>query len=465
VFLTISTTYEPATDLGYLLMKHPGRAQTFSLTFGQAHVVYPEAEAHRCTCALILDVDPVGLVRGKSALIEHYVNDRPYAASSFLSVAIAEVFGTAMAGRSKDRPELAATPIPLEATIAVLPCRGGEAILHRLFAPLGYQITTQRIPLDPAFPDWGESPYHSVTLSATVRLCDLLRHLYVLIPVLDNEKHYWVGDAEVEKLLRAGEGWLAEHPEKVLITARYLKYRSGLAREALARLVPEEQSEDDEEQPESEKRVSLHQQRLEAVLEELKACGAKRVLDLGCGEGRLLKLLLAEPQFEQVLGMDVSLRALERAAGRLKLDRLSRAQQRRVDLIHGSLIYRDSRLNGYDAAAVVEVIEHLEPDRLPHFERVLFEFARPGVVVLTTPNREYNVKYDSLAEGDFRHGDHRFEWTRSELAAWAGAVAAKHGYRAIIKPIGEEDQDVGAPSQMAVFTAEEGGDSPEAQDS
>src|SRR5262245_42602603 len=230
MLLTITTTHPPATDLGYLLHKNPNGSQSFDLSFGRAHVFYPEAGPDRCTAALLLDVDPVGLVRnrrgpaGEGHLLEPYVNDRPYVASSFLCVAIAQVFGTALAGRSKDRPDLAERPLPLEARLAVLPCRGGEGFLRRLFEPLGYTVTAQRHPLDEAFAAWGESPYFTIGLQARCRLADLLSHLYVLVPVLDNDKHYWVNDAEVDKLLRHGEGWLATHPERDQIANRYLKY-------------------------------------------------------------------------------------------------------------------------------------------------------------------------------------------------------------------------------------------------
>ncbi|HEY8470775.1 MAG TPA: hypothetical protein VIL18_14080 [Longimicrobiales bacterium] len=184
------------------------RAQSIPLSFGQAHVFYPEATTARCTAALLLDVDPVGLVRGRKgadAPLEPYVNDRPYVASSFLSVAIAQVLGTALAGRSRERPELVATPIPLVARIAALPCRRGEDLLRRLFEPLGYELEAAQHALDPRFAAWGESPYFTVTLRATTRLADMLRHLYVLVPVLDDAKHYFVGEDEVEKLLRRGE--------------------------------------------------------------------------------------------------------------------------------------------------------------------------------------------------------------------------------------------------------------------
>ena len=386
MLLTIGTTHQPATDLGYLLHKNPARAQRFELSFGEAHVFYPEASAERCTAALLLDVDPVGLVRGRrgpegeGGLLAQYVNDRPYVASSFLSVAISDVFGTAMTGRSKDRPELAATAIPLVARLAVVPCRGGEAFLRRLFEPIGYAVAAEPHALGETVPEWGASRYFTVTLTAEKRLAELLAHLYVLVPVLDDEKHYWVGDDEVEKLLRHGEGWLAAHPEREVITRRYLKHRHSLVRDAISRLVTEEEPDEevdgaparDAEESALERPMSLNEQRLATVLGALRASGAASVLDLGCGEGSLLRLLLADRQFARIVGMDVSYRALEVAMDRLKLDRMPPMQRERITLLHGSLMYRDQRLAGFDAAAVVEVIEHLDPPRLQAIERVAF---------------------------------------------------------------------------------------------
>ena len=466
MLLTLTTTHQPATDLGFLLHKHPDRFQTFDLSFGRAHIFYPEAGPQRCTACLLLDVDPVELVRrrrGSSGrpqglLLGHYVNDRPYVASSLLSVALSQVLGTALGGRCKDRPDLAATPIPLAARLEVLPVRGGEGFLHRVFEPLGYTVDAVQHPLDERFPEWGESPYFSVTLRGTKTLAELLTHLYVLVPVFDNDKHYYVGEDELEKLLSKGSGWLATHPEKDQITRRYLKHRSSLYREALARLVEEEQvatSEDpaSDQPPEDvlERSLSLNDQRHEAVLAALRASGAKSVLDLGCGEGKLLRQLLEERQFERIVGLDVSVQSLQRAVQRLGYDRLPPMQRNRIELIHGSLIYRDHRLAGFDAAAVVEVIEHLDPPRLSAFERVLFEFARPGTIVLTTPNREYNVLWETLPAGQLRHTDHRFEWTRAEFQGWAERVAGRYGYTVRFVPVGPEDERVGAPTQMGVF--------------
>ena len=459
MLLTISTAYEPATDLGYLLHKNPARVQTEDLSFGKAHVFYPDASPSRCTVALLVEIDPVALVRGRGPAgeggqLDQYVNDRPYAANSFLSVAMGRLFTTAMSGRSKERPELAEKKIPLEAHLPVIAARGGEETVRQLFEPLGYEVEVQDSTLDDQFPAWGASPYVSLTLSGITRLQDLLTHLYVLIPVLDNEKHYWVSDDEIEKLLRRGEGWLATHPAKDLIVSRYLKRQHNLTREALDRLLA---GEPDREQSatRTEHRPSLHDARLQAVVATLKGTGAKRVLDLGCGEGKLLRLLLADQQFATILGMDVSWRSLELAKERLRLDALPERQRARVELIQGSLTYRDQRLSGFDAAAVVEVIEHLDPPRLATFERSLFEFARPQHIVLTTPNAEYNTVFGTLPAGEFRHGDHRFEWTRAQFEQWTGEVASRFGYTVRVEPVGPEEPGHGALTQMAVFARKE----------
>lgn len=465
MLLTITNRQKPATDLGFLLRKHPDKIQSFNLSFGTAHVFYPEASDDSCTAALLLEIDPVGLVRnrrgpaGEGRTLEQYVNDRPYVASSFLSVAIAEVFGSAIAGKAKERADLVETRLALEANIASVPSRGGADLLKSLFEPLGYAVTAEPRLLDARFPDWGPSPYFDVSLAGNVTLQSLLAHLYVLIPVLDDDKHYWVGDDEVEKLLRHGEGWLASHPEHELITRRYLKHRRTLFDEALSRLTDEDAPDPDEaeqahghEEEAVEARISLNEQRLGTVLATLKQTGAKRTLDLGCGEGRLLLALLKDKQFEEIVGMDVSYRSLEIAQDRLNLDRLPTMQKNRIKLLHGSLIYRDKRLAGYDAATVVEVIEHLDPPRLAAFERVLFAHAKPQNILVTTPNAEYNVKWETLPAGKFRHKDHRFEWTRTEFQAWANRVASEHAYTVRFAPIGPDDALVGSPTQMAIFT-------------
>ncbi|WP_045217380.1 3' terminal RNA ribose 2'-O-methyltransferase Hen1 [Desulfonatronovibrio magnus] len=480
MLLTITTTHVPATDLGYLLGKHPDRFQTFPLPFGQAHVFFPEAREDSCTAALLLDIDQMGLVRGrpdriakggpassKGGLFGQYVTDRAYAASSLMSVALARVFSSALKGTCRDRPELAESALPLSAEVAVLPCRDGEGLLQRLFEPLGYNVTLRPLPLDERFPEWGEGRHYQVSLSGTLRLCELLSHLYVLIPVIDDEKHYWVGQDELGKLIEHARGWLEKHPEQELITLRYLKHQRLLSRQALASLTPEKESEihfgDDPERnmdrPISgkaedalEQRISLNEHRIDAVVGVLKKLGARRIVDLGCGEGRLLRALLMEREFERITGMDVSLSALDRARRRLRLDEGSAGQSERINLFQGSLIYRDKRLEGFDAACILEVIEHLDPDRLAAFERSIFGLARPKAVIVTTPNADHNALFPSLSPGQFRHHDHRFEWSRAEFANWTQEVARRYGYTVGLAGIGHEDVHLGPPTQMGVFT-------------
>ncbi|MDP4508803.1 3' terminal RNA ribose 2'-O-methyltransferase Hen1 [Nonomuraea turcica] len=538
MLLTITTTASPATDLGFLLHKHPGRVQEFSQSFGTARVFYPEAGEERCTAALLLEVDPIALVRsrGKGSpdfSLSQYVNDRPYAASSLLAVALGDVFRTARAGRCKARPELPGQALPLELRLPALPCRGGPDLARRLFEPLGWEVEAQPLPLDEGFPEWGESRYVRLTLRGAARLSDALNHLYVLLPVLDDGKHYWIAPDEVDKLIRAGEGWLRGHPERGLITRRYLGRRWALARTALTRLAelgdeteeqlepavaedaPAEETAADElataeaeahatttapaasyapadaptapyapaatgvlaqdaliggarvegvSAPDAAAEVagtegseskgkSLSVRRREAVLAKLEELGAVSVIDLGCGQGELVGALLARPRFARVAGMDVSSMALTIAARKLRLDRMPDAKRARLTLFQGALTYTDKRLKGYDAAVLMEVIEHVDPPRLTALERVVFGHAKPAHVLVTTPNIEHNVRYEFLT--GLRHPDHRFEWTRAEFAAWATRVAAEHGYQVAFEPVGDDDPEVGPPTQMGVFTRDQ----------
>lgn len=484
VFLTISTTgtsERPATDLGFLLHKHPEKAQTFSTSHGTAHVFYPEASAERCTAALLLEVDPVALVRrgkGKGrggapdAALAQYVNDRPYAASSLLAVAMSTVFKSALSGTCKVMPERAQEPMPLRIEVPALPARGGVELVRGLFGPLGWsRVDAVAVPLDEEFPEWGDSRYVRLVLEGELRLADALRQLYVLLPVLDDAKHYWVAPDEVDKLLRAGEGWLADHPEQKLITSRYLSRRWGLTRQAMQRLelVRLAESDDldvdsidnavDETADTEERPVPLAEQRRAAILAALTAAGASRVLDLGCGQGQLVQALLKDVRFTEIVGVDVSMRALTIASRRLKLDRMGERQAARVTLRQGSLTYTDKQLKGYDAAVLSEVVEHLDLPRLPALEYAVFGVARPRTVLVTTPNVEYNVRWESLPAGHVRHGDHRFEWTRAEFRDWAGEVAGRHGYGVEFVPVGPDDPEVGPPTQLAVFTITAPGES------
>jgi 3' terminal RNA ribose 2'-O-methyltransferase Hen1 len=461
VLLTITTTCEPATDLGYLLHKHPDRVQSVTVAGGEAHVFYPEATAARCTAALLLEVDPIALVRGgeherkndgkHSGELAHYVNDRPYAASSMLAVALKQAFRTALTGRCEARQELAEREIPLDIRVPALRCNGGADLANRMFGPLGWTVTASAIRLDP--PEWGDSPYLDLRLNGELRLKDALNHLYVLLPALDDAKHYWVSTDEVDKLIRAGGDWLASHQEKALITQRYLAHQRSLAESALARLAAAEDTEPerlDNAVADNEQEQPLSVRRRGAVMEVLRELKARTVGDFGCGAGALTRDLLGSREFDLVVATDVSARALRLAAGRLGLD--SMAERARLKIFQSALTYRDDRLAGLDAAVLMEVIEHVDPARLPALEQSVFGFAAPGAVVVTTPNAEYNVHFENLAPGAFRHRDHRFEWTRAEFSSWARRVAADYGYQVGLRSVGAVDAQTGSPTQLALFT-------------
>ena len=481
MLFTITYTGENAADLGYLLHKNPSRPQTACFNFGKVHVFYPEVNPRRCTAALLLDIDPLDLVRGRTGVsggsapvgLFDYVNDRPYVASSFMSTAISRVYGTAMAGRCEKRQELADAALDLSASLVMLPCRGGEDLPRRIFEPLGYTVAWNQPPLDEKFPEWGNGPYVNLRISGTVRLRDLLRHIYVLIPVFDFRKHYWVGEDEVEKLLSHGEGWLENHPEKNVIARRYFKKISRLSRLAIDRLDNGEGGAAETEEPETGADADaasadsggepasgagtagyplrLNNLRLLSVFAELKASDAETVIDLGCGEGNLLQLLLKEKRFTALAGTDVSLAALNRAAERLKLDELSEEKKKRINLFQSSLTYRDKRITGYDAATVVEVIEHLDQDRLAALAAHVFGGGFKTIII-TTPNIEYNINYPGLAAGRFRHPDHRFEWTRAQFRAWGDSLAAAYGYAVRYEDVGLWDETQETPTQMGVFS-------------
>lgn len=463
MFLRISTTHQPATDLGYLMHKHPARAQEVKLSHGKAHIFYPEASEKRTSICLLLDIDPIEMVRGvrklsgKKFALGHYVNDRPYVASSFMSVAIAKSFSTALNGTCTAKPELVEQELPFEIEVAVVSAaKGGEMLIRKLFEPLGYKVNLERHVLDSKFEDWGKSKYYTLKLSNNVKTKDLLSHLYVLLPALDFDKHYYISRGEVDKLLDKGKDWLGKHPEREQIVNRYLKNFRSLSRMAMEGLSLAEEPNEEKGPIEIDKprRKTLHELRLKRVCQELVTSGAKRVLDLGCGEGKLIQLLLKQKQFTEIVGTDISHTELNRAKDRLHWENMAPKMKERIRLFQSALTYRDKRLHGFDAAALVEVIEHLEEDRLEALEKVIFGIARPKTVIVTTPNSEYNEMYETLAAGDMRHTDHRFEWTRAEFANWGDRLASDKKYSVSYHPLGEEEENIGAPSQMAVFVLE-----------
>ena len=464
MLLTITMKGTNTQELGYLLHKNPYRAQCFDLSFGKAYVFYMEVTDNRTTAALLLELNPIDLARGKLGSKDgglfDYVNDRPYVSSSFMSTAINRVFSTAMNGKCTKRQELADSLHDLEATIYNLPVRGDKELVREIFEPLGYNITVRESVLDEQFSEWGESSYIDLTISSRIKLSDMLNHIYVLIPVFDKQKHYYMSEDEIDKLLRHGEGWLSEHPKKNTIIRRYFDMKRSYANKTIARLLEAEseteETEQNEETPEisepEQKRIPLNTQRMEAVKNAVLESGAVSVLDIGCGEGKLTSILLRETQIKRITAADVSVSVLEKAKQKLNFDRMQPYLKDKLTLIQASLMYKDKRFEGFDAACVVEVIEHMDEGRIPLFEKVLFGCAKPKTVIVTTPNKEYNDNYPTLENGTLRHKDHRFEWTREEFRNWCRHICKEFGYTVNYQNIGETDEKCGSPTQMGVFT-------------
>ncbi|MDX2357932.1 3' terminal RNA ribose 2'-O-methyltransferase Hen1 [Dietzia sp. PP-33] len=448
-------------DLGFLLHKHPDKVQSFGVYAGTAHVFYPEVSAEACTSAVLLEVDPVALVRGRSGrgdafALGHYVNDRPYVASSLLAVAMGKVFRSALNGQCVGYEQLVETPLDLTISLPAVP--GEPGLVRRLFAPLGWDVQAEPIAFDATRPQWGAAPLATLTLTGSVRLADALSQLYVLLPVLDDAKHYWVGQDEVDKLMRAGAGWLPSHPERDLIAHRSLAGQRDLRESALSRLAEvddrlRENVRDDAAGTDvAASPRPLVRLRHDAVLEVVRDLAPASIADVGCGSGALLGSLLKVQGVARVIGTEVSDIALSKAATRLNVDSMTEREADRLSLLRSSLMYEDERLADLDVAILMEVIEHVDPDRLPAVVRNVFGAMHPRHVVITTPNVEYNVHYPALAEGGFRHPDHRFEWTRTQFRSWANSVAGAHGYRVDFHPVGEADPQAGPPTQMAVFS-------------
>ena len=454
-----------ASDLGYLLHKNPARVFMRAVSSGTATVFYSETTDARCTVILYVDVDPIALVRGKNkqttGLLDQYVNTRPFVANSILSVAINKSFAQSMAGKSKDRQALADQQLSFEACLGPVACQGDGEFISSLFEPLGYTVSIASLGNDDV------SNLYSIKISASIRLSELLNQLYVLIPVLDNSKHWWVDQDEVENLFNKGAHWLAQHPMREVITRRALKHRRELADVLLDRLsVLDDDKGSDEARNSSEAAISetvisetsgvapvrLHDQRLDRVAHLLQEHSVFRVLDLGCGEGKLISRLLKTPQFTKIMGVDPSLRSLRRARERFYLEDGGEALNERLQFQLGSLTYADRRLRGFDAATLVEVIEHIDTNRLVALERSLFGDARPGLIIVTTPNADYNALFQALSAGEFRHEDHRFEWSRDEFKTWCQKIEQEYGYRVAIESLGPVDEHHGAPSQLASFT-------------
>lgn len=482
MYFSLTSIGPAAADLSFLLRKHPDKVQRFDLPTGVATVFFPESSAERAEMTMVLTVDPIELIRNKS--IRHgagfplgqFVNDRPYATTSLVSHAVAKVFSSAMTGGLASDPEAPFRRTDITLRLPALPVvahreLAGADLVRALFEPLGWTIAATPLPADPQHPEWGDSRYLDVTLSAHTTVADALRQFCALVPVVTDAQHYWVSSNQAEALVRLGtligseasseppadlasRSWLAGHSLAELIVRRYLVHQRDLVDECWALLggLPDAEGETGHAEKVTQRAPRLADLRSAAIHAQLSGLGATSVVDMGCGEGALLRVLSRDASFRRLIGTDVDSRALRRAAESLNLFDADERLRDRVQLLHSSATYRDDRLKGADALVLMEVIEHLDADRLPTLVDTVFGFTRPGHVLVSTPNIEYNAFYPTPFETGYRHSDHRFEFTRAEFEEWASGIGEAYGYTVRFAGIGEADPEHGASTQMAVFT-------------
>lgn len=447
MFLSISVPGPDATDLGFVLQKHPESVFRSEVSFGRVTGFYPRADADGCEFALVVEVDHVERVRGVSwdAGSAGYIDPHPYAASSYLATAIPAALRSALNGKPARGPDEAAAARMAglaardwDLAVRVCPVPASERAVAELFGPVGFEVETKALRSGHPM----ASPMLDVVLRGKMPVSRALSALYVLLPVTDGKKHYFYTEQEAEKLLSKGEGWLAVHPRREAIVQRYLGRSRQIAAAASERLGNAPKA--GEVQPEKVPGPwsGSHALRHEAILRILGERGSRRIVDLGCSEGSLLEMICSMPLVEEAVGVDPSLSDLERAGKRC-------GPKGRV--LQGSAIYVDSRLRGFDTVVMCEMIEHVDPSRVELVERAVFGTMRPDTVILTTPNRSFNEAF-GLPPGSFRHQDHRFEWTSTECSGWARRVAAQFGYSVEVTGVGGDHPEHGSISTLCVFT-------------
>lgn len=464
MILIISAVGKDCQKLSYLLQKSPFVVGEFDVGASfKTYVFFPEYSEERTTCAVMFDMNSIELVKSLKAHDRHatyslfdYINDRPYVSSSFTCSIISDVFRSALNGKCREYPDLPNQEFDLSARFYVS-MKTKDDLIKELFEPLGYELSysTERPPVDSMYEQFGESPYYDVTISRRETVKDLLSHLYILIPILDKMRHYGPSSDEVKKIMKIGDSWLKDHPSKKKIVGRYFGKKKELATSVLDRLedqIKDEQRIDENSDDEKETRTPLAGQRRKAIIRTLREHNVKTVLDLGCSTGKLSFELIDTPGIVKVTGADISARAIEKAVLEKRIHKkMTEDQKSRLDFVIASAIYRDLRFSAFDAIVLQEVIEHFDSWKLRVAEDVVFKYSGPRVVVVTTPNIEYNVLFENLENGKLRHRDHKFEFTRGQFKEWANRICKQFGYTVSFEDIGEFVENIGTQTQMAVF--------------
>ena len=445
--LTIQATGDNAKVMSHLLSKNPANLYERNQKGHLVRFFYSKFTDQEVEATIFVTPDPIELVQSNSNSydITHYINDREFAVSSIFCSLIRSALGTALNGQPKEQyMEWVDHPFSLQFEFGPVVSTLTDQQLAELFEPLGFALAITRQEIDYSIRMKDESSARYLTLRGTKTLHESLRQLFVLIPVLDNYKHYYIDEKEIEKLERYGEGWLENHPLRDFIYRKSLRFKE---------LYSQVESQKPAGEPEVQvKKARLNELRYEKIAETVSQLKPESVVDFGSGEGKLSERLGLIAGVREILAVEPSQSAAVKAAARFH-----KAQENEhftmPKTLWGSLFYFDERLQGKDAIILCEVIEHIDEDRLPKAMDTILHAYRPGALIITTPNREYNDVYEM--EERFRHTDHRFEWTRAEFQQWCLERNNQEFYGLQFEGIGEEHDLQGHPTQMCIFTRKE----------
>lgn len=441
--LTIRATGDNVKAISYLVSKNPENLYERNQKGHLVRMFYSKFADKELEMTVFVTPDPLELMQNKSNSfdITHYINDREFAVSSIFCSFIRSALGTALNGQPKEEyAQWVGHEFPFVLELGPVASTLSDQQLKDLFEPMGYQVDIERPEIHYSFQLKESSTVRTLTLTGYQTLQNSLRHLFVLIPVIDNYKHYFIDEKEIEKLERYGDGWLEEHPMREMI------YRQALRFKEIYSLVESPNTEEKPEEP--VRKVRLNEMRYEKIVETAKLLKPNSIVDFGSGEGKLAVQLGFINGVQEVLAVEPSQAATLKAVKRFEKVK-DRSSFIEPTTLWGSLFYYDERLKGKDLIILCEVIEHIDAQRLPKAFDTILNLYAPESLIITTPNQEYNEIYDM--EDHFRHDDHRFEWTRQEFQEWCKARNHLDLYELEFSGIGEENLNQGFPTQMCVF--------------
>ncbi|WP_310831561.1 3' terminal RNA ribose 2'-O-methyltransferase Hen1 [Paenibacillus pedocola] len=471
--LIIRATGTGAGMLSHLLAKNPNNLYDRTEKEARVRIVFTVSSEEETEAVIYVTPDPIELVKGDSSAhndITQYINDREFVTSSLFCSYIRPALGTALNGKPKEAyMPWVGKPLKLELTFGPVASNLPDRTLEELFTALGYEVQLERGDAEYSFALKTRSSARYIKLAGEQTLQTALQQLFVLIPALDDYKHYYISDDEVDKIRRYGAGWLEEHPQRSLILKRTLRFAGAIKQyEAMAakeKRSTAENSVDSEDVPaavtvsgesavtemQEEPKIRLNDLRYAAIAAAVEELYAKAtIVDFGSGEGKLSAKLSSVPGVREIKAVEPS------AASQLRaMDRFAKLADKPgiivPDPVTGSLFYFDESLRGKDVMILCEVIEHIDEYRLARVMENIFAEYAPKTLIVTTPNKDYNAVYE-MEQEELRHGDHRFEWGRKAFSVWCARWTETFDYTAELTGIGEGSVEFGYPTQMAIFT-------------